>query len=428
MKILILSGDFPPQSSGGAGIVAFRLAKGLRKLGHDIFVITSVRDKSREKETVYEDLKIFNIYTSFHERWMAYLSLYNPQTVKKVRRIINEIKPDIVHAHAIHFYLSYHCLKIAKQSGAKVFLTAHDVMLFNFGKLMGPDLNYKISAWRQFKSLRFRYNPLRNTIIKYYLKYVDKIFAVSGALKKALSDNGIKNVEVIYNGIDAEEWLVKENSLLEFKNKFNLQNKKVIFFGGRLNWAKGAEAAVRALGFVVKKVPKAILFIAGTKNSFSDYMEKLAGELGVKDNLILAGWLSGDDLKAAYWLGEMAIFPSLCFETFGLVNLEAMACHKPVVATCFGGSPEIVRDNVTGYIVNPFETEVLAGKIIDLLIFPPKARKFGEEGYKLVKNKFSLDNQIKQTVFWYKKILRGVDFSPDNQADAYHQRGRYQFG
>jgi len=136
MKILILSDDFPPNNLGGAGIIAFNLAKAFNKMGHTLLVVTTVQDKDKEGVTEYEGLEIHRIYSNYHDRWRAYISLYNPQTVKEVRKIIKEFEPDIVHAHNVHSHLSYACLKVAKKSGAKVFLTAHDVMLFHYGKLV----------------------------------------------------------------------------------------------------------------------------------------------------------------------------------------------------------------------------------------------------------------------------------------------------
>ena len=106
MKILILQDDFPPQSFGGAGIIAFILSKKLQKKGHTVFVITAVQDKKDEGEIEYEGLKIFRIYSKYNVRWRAYLSLYNPQTVKKVKKILNRVKPDTVHTHNIHYHLS----------------------------------------------------------------------------------------------------------------------------------------------------------------------------------------------------------------------------------------------------------------------------------------------------------------------------------
>ena len=134
MQILILSDDFPPKSFGGAGRIALNLACGLQKLGHQIFVITTVRNKLDEGNIDYQGLKIFKIYSKYHQRWRIYFNLYNPQTVGKVKELFKKIKPDIVHAHNIHYYLSYYCLKLAKEYSKAVFLTCHDVMPVYYGK------------------------------------------------------------------------------------------------------------------------------------------------------------------------------------------------------------------------------------------------------------------------------------------------------
>jgi len=202
MKILILSDGFPPNHIGGAEIIAFNLAKDLKEKGHEIFIITTTQKKNQEIEKEYFGLKIYQIYSNYHERWRAYLSLYNPQTISYIEKIIKEIRPDVIHAHNIHKYISYHSLRISKKYSKSVFLTVHDVMLFHYGKLVEfvnqndlsvpKNFNYKIRPWQQIKRFKKRYNPFRNIIIKHYLKYIDKIFAVSHTLKDALNQNNKK--------------------------------------------------------------------------------------------------------------------------------------------------------------------------------------------------------------------------------------------
>lgn len=389
MKILMLQDDFPPEVCGGAEISTLGLACGLQKAGHEVFVITTCRNKSSEGEHVYQAVKIIKIYSDYHERWRAYLSLYNPQTVGRVKELIDKIKPDVVHAHNIHYYLSYACLKLAKEMGKPVFLTVRDVMPFSYGKLATKKyltkLDYRVSWWDNLKQAQKRYNPLRNIIIRYYFrKYVDKIFAISFALKDALNRNGIQNVEVIYNGIDVVEWVINPERVEEFKKKHNLQNKKIIFFGGRISALKGIEQINEAMVRIKEEVPSVTLLIAGKGG---------------------VGWLHGEELKAAYGAADIVIVPSVCFDSFGRVNIEAMACKKPVVGTCFGGVPEVVQDGVTGYVVNPFNTELMAEKVIDLLKSQEKSEKFGEAGYERAKKYFNLSDRIAQMIGWYQKSL-----------------------
>ena len=407
MKILFCLDDFPPVTYTSASTIVYNLAQELLKMGHEIFIITSVQDTQRESKEIYRGLKIFRIYSKYNVRWRFWINVYNPQTVFKFRKIIKEIKPDISHFHHIHQYLSYYCLKIAKKYSKAVFLTSHDVMLVHYGKLMPKNGNvyYEISVLDKIKEAGKRYNPFRNAIIRHYLKYVDKIFAVSDALKKVLEINGIKNVETIYNGIDVEEWQANLKEIEKFKKKYNLFNKKVILFGGRLSGAKGGEVILRAMSLVIKELSDAILLVAGEKDWYAEKMMKLAKELGVNENVIFTGWLQRKMMKCAFFVSDIYIMPSICFETLGMASLEAMACKKPVISSCFGGPREVVIDGETGYLVDPYDIRLMAAKIIDLLKNPQKAKQFGEAGYERVKNYFSLDKQIEETLKWYYKYL-----------------------
>lgn len=398
MKILFLSDDFPPKSFGGAGVVVFNLAQAFARKGHQICVITSTQNKHEEGKTSHDGLEVHRLYSDYQERWRAYKSLCNPKTVKQIKQIIDEMRPDIVHAHNIHYYLSYRSLKVAKESGSKVFLTAHDAMLFHYGKKFDDE---KVSWWSQFRKYRKRYNPFRNFIIRRYLKYVDKVFSVSHALSHALNNNGIKNVEVIHNGIDVEKWQTTNNLVTEFKNKFNLNNKKVVLFGGRLSEPKGGEKIIKMMDKVVKDVPDARLLVLGQTNDYSKEMLREAKKMGIEKNIIFTGWISGVELVAGYHVSDLVVTPSLYLDPFPTVNLEAMACGKAVIGTCFGGTKEVVKDNVTGFIVDPFDVENTADKIIELLQDPIKMEKFGRAGFERVTKEFTLEKQVQETLLYY---------------------------
>lgn len=388
MKILILTDEFPTEGCGGAEISTFNLAHGLKKFGHDVYIVTTCRKKSDEGEQDYRGIRVFKFSTQYHERWRAYLSLYNYQVIGRVRNLIRELKPDVVHAQNIHYYLSYYCLRLAKKTGAKVFLTARDTMLFSYGKLDTlkylKNLDSRVSWRDNLRQARKRYNPLRNIIIRHCLKYVDKVFAISQSLKQALEANKIKNIAVIYNGIDADDWSVEQSVIENFKKKYGLVGKKVVFFGGRISAQKGRDQINRAMVLVQKEVPEAVLLAVGTKG---------------------IGWLQGDDLKAAYYAADVVVTPSIYLDPFNRINIEAMACKKPVVGNCFGGTPEIIQDGVTGFIVNPLNTVLMSQKIIDLLQNPAKAEQFGRAGYERVKKYFSLEKCVNENIAWYGKNI-----------------------
>ena len=409
MKILFLSDDFPPQSFGGAGISTYDLALGMKKAGHQVFVITTGRKASEAGESDYQGLKVYKIANDYPKRWRAYLSLYNPPVVRQVEELLKKIRPDVVHANNIHFYLSYYCLKLAKKYAKVVVFTARDAMLFNFGKLQTKryleNFNCHTTWLDHLKQAKKRYNPFRNLIIRHYLKYTDKLFAVSNALKKALEQNGIKKVEVMHTGADSSEPPVSEEKIAGLRTKYGLKDKKVLLFAGRLSWSKGGEKTLEALAEIVKAEPRAVLLVAGIVDDYAQTMLEQAKKLGLKEQLIFTGWIGREEIKTAYASANVVVVPSLCFDAFPRMVIEAMAAGKPVVGTCYGGAPEIIADRVTGYVVNPFNAKETAEKILDLLENPEKAEKFGQAGYERIKKDFNLDDKVRQIIFCYQRLI-----------------------
>lgn len=415
MKILILQDDFPPYEFGGAGVIANLIAKGFANKGHDVFVITTVQEKNLEGEFYENGLKIYRIYSKYSEKFRSYLSIYNPYVVSKIKRIMSELRPDIVHAHNIHYHISYHCLFLASRYAKKVFLTTHDVMSFyqgNFSKFIDKskldcptEFNYKISSFDLIHLHRKRYNPFHNLLVKFYLSFVHKIITVSNALKDALAQNSITNTIVINNGINVDSWNLPDQELANVKVSLGLNDSEVILFGGRLSGAKGGDSILRALKVVVNERPNAKLLIFGRGGSYIDKIYEIADNLGIRKNIYFAGWHGEGELKKYYGISSVVVVPSLIFDSFPTVNLQAFASKKPVVATCFGGSRELVSDDENGYIVNPFNIQMLSEKILDLLSDKEKARRFGLNGYNLVSQKYTLEIMVNNYLDLFSSLL-----------------------
>ncbi len=378
MKIVLLQDDFPPESRGGAGILVATLALALKRKGHLVSVIAATEQKEREGKGEWEGIQVYRIYSSYHERWRAYRSLYNPATVTPLDKLLRELKPDVIHAHNVHYHLSYYALILAKRYAKVVLLTAHDEMLFHYGKFyeyIGRG-NYAVHWWQLVRRFTKRYNPLRNVLIRRSLKGI-RIVTLSHIHQRVLAENGFASI-VIYNGIDPTGWPAPLVAVNAFKKKYDLKDKKVILFAGRISELKGFGKARAMFEKVQEQERDACLVIAGKEGD---------PFLGV----VYTNWLAPEEMKAAYGASDVVIFPSIYFDPFGLVNIEAMASKKPVVATSFGGAPEIVKDGETGYVVNPYDTELFARKVVELLEDPEQASRFGEAGRARVLAQFTAD-------------------------------------
>ena len=113
-----------------------------------------------------------------------------------------------------------------------------------------------------------------------------------------------------------------------------------------------------------------------------------------ENHIVSGGWLAGDDLKAAFHLADGVVAPSIIFDTFPTVNLEAMAAAKPVLAGCYGGAHEAVIDGETGYIINPFDTDDFAKKLTQILTDDALRMQMGRAGYERVTAHFSIEQYV----------------------------------
>ena len=402
MKILFLNDFIPPRNIGGPGFRNFEVAQELFKRGNEVYFITSCQKREQEGEETKDGIKIFNVYSNYNLKYRNYVSVCNLAVLGKIKKIIKKLKPDITHVDTVHIHLSYASIKIAKKYSKAVFLTSRDFMLYYPDKFIQKEkicgeTNYKVNWLDNLKVAKKRYNPFRNIMIKRYLKYVDKIFAISEEMKKALNQNGIINVDVLYNSLPIPQ---KEPSYME-------NNSKIIFFPSRTSESKGVYALLAAFPLIKKDVADAKILIVGTtedrKKRILEYMDK--NNIS-KENVEILGWINNEEVKSIYGKISVVVTPSLYPDPLLGVNLEAALYKKPVVTTCFGGAKEFVVNGETGYVVNPYDTKEMAEKITDILLDGDKAKQFGEAGYKRLKEKFSINIQTDKLLNYYNKLQK----------------------
>lgn len=135
-----------------------------------------------------------------------------------------------------------------------------------------------------------------------------------------------------------------------------LNTGPVILYSGRLNKLKGVHNLLRAMPLILRSFPSAKLVIVGSANyrkhknsSYTKKLKDLAEGLG--GNVIFKPHTHADDLVIWFQMSDIFVCPLTTAEAFGLVNVEAMSCGLPVVASETGGIPEVVAHNQTGLLV-----------------------------------------------------------------------------
>lgn len=165
---------------------------------------------------------------------------------------------------------------------------------------------------------------------------------------------------------------------------------------------KGMDTLIKALPRLLLRWPEIQLVMVGAGDD-KDWLVNIARDSGVQKHVHFLTGITYGELSACYAAAEIFALPSRG-EGFGFVYLEAMARGKPVIGGAHGGAPEVIRDGVTGYLVQHGETEQLATSIDALLSNPELAKKMGMQGKERVEKEFRFSVFAKG----FKKILREI--------------------
>jgi D-inositol-3-phosphate glycosyltransferase len=168
---------------------------------------------------------------------------------------------------------------------------------------------------------------------------------------------------------------------------------RLLLFVGRLERLKGVEIAIRALGLLRDRQHDDVrLLILGEDSHEGEESEKarlkaIASEVGVRDRVDFVGSVAHHELPYFYAAADVCVMPSYS-ESFGLVALEAQACGCPVVASGVSGLRSVVRDEVSGYLIDEHDPAAYAERIGRLLENSELAQQMGRRG-RLLAQRFS---------------------------------------
>ena len=173
-------------------------------------------------------------------------------------------------------------------------------------------------------------------------------------------------------------------------DRFHRQEKRILY-AGRIIPVKGVLELVEAFALVHREMPKSRLFLYGASENFRRDGPPTPYERQVREraarlpagSVQFMGYVPNREMGTHYVQADVAVFPSICKESFGMVALEAMRCGTPVVASRRPGFEEVVVHGETGLLVDdPTDIPALAEAILQVLRDPALARRMGEAGYR----------------------------------------------
>jgi starch synthase len=311
---------------------------------------------------------------------------------------------DIVHTHT--WYVSMAGFLAKKLFNIPFVLTTHSLEPLRAWKAEQLGSGYAMSSWME-----------RTAILD-----ADAVIAVSHGTKadilRAYPEVQPERVHVIYNGIDLDEYnRIDDETAL---TKYGVDaTRPYVLFVGRITRQKGVTHLVEAIQYLPPNTQ--VVLCAGapdTPEIAAEMRAKVEQARAINPHIVwIEKMVTKQEAIQLYSHARVFCCPSV-YEPFGIINLEAMACRAPVVASATGGILEVVVDGETGYLV-PFAPDAetgfpaepkqfardLAARISDLLADQEKCRRFGEAGRKRVEENFAWSAIAEQTIALYRKLI-----------------------
>ena len=207
-------------------------------------------------------------------------------------------------------------------------------------------------------------NRLQGRLIAWSLRLADRVFSVSGALKRDVVALGVDpdHVSVIFNGIEPDRFTPM--SIEEARGRLSLDaGVRLAVCVSRLSAEKGIDVLVEAAARV--KTPDFRLVLVGD-GPMRAQLEDQAQSLGIEDRVVFAGDQPHDDVPVWVAAGDVFVLGSRK-EGYPNAVVESLACGRPVVATRVGGVPEIITSDALGLVVDPEDPEALAAALDEAL-------------------------------------------------------------
>ena len=401
MKILILTNEYPPNVYGGAGVHVDYLVRELAATaGHDIRVLCFGDQHLRQANLEVQGVdRVMNLPTD---------GFAHPALVKTLLREIamtgSADEADIVHCHTWYTHLAG-CL-VKQLTGAGLVLTTHSLEPHRPWKFEQLGTSYHASSWME----------------KTAYENADGVIAVSGSMREdvqTLYRVPPGRIRVIHNGIDINEYRkrVDRGTLIRYGID---SSKPFILFVGRITRQKGIFHLLNAVPHIRESVQVVLCAGAADTRGLEEEMSARVEQVRLRSKnpvIWIPQVVPKPDIIHLYSAAAVFVCPSI-YEPFGIINLEAMACGTPVVASATGGIPEIVVDGETGVLVpyrrasaedsEPADPDQfardLAAAADDLLSLPGKMASMGEKGRQRVEQHFSWRNIALQTINFYREI------------------------
>lgn len=400
MKILYLTREYPPDVYGGAGVHLEHLAREMSRLASVEASCFGDRPNEDGNPAVRRFRSSNSALSKNRDRAAGALVAFDVG----LRFVAEPIDADIVHCHTWYSYFGGIAAKLAY--GRPLVVTVHSLEPLRPWKREQLGRGYDLSCWIERQALQL----------------ADAVIVVSEHHRRELASLfpavPPEKVQVIMNGIDTSVYRPADPGEV-LKRREIAETDPYVLFLGRISRQKGILHYLRAAALLPESVQIVLCASAPDEPQVERDTERAVEELRARGRRVV--WIremvSREEAVRLYSGAAVFCCPSI-YEPFGLINLEALACGTPVVATAVGGIPEVVKDGWTGYLQpyspispddpEPRDPEELARGLahsLQALIDDPRLREeFGRRGRADVIERFGWDRIAARTFSIYQEL------------------------
>ncbi|MFM8212469.1 MAG: glycosyltransferase family 4 protein [Actinomycetes bacterium] len=354
-KTLVITNDFPPRP-GGIQTFVHGLIEGLDP--KDVVVLSSKFKGWQE----FDNLQKYKVF-----RYDTEMLLPTPAVANYAIKLVKE----------------FDCESVLFGASAPLGLLSAKLKENGIKKTVALTHGHEV-GWSFTPGLKQTFQKIVKDIDKltYLTKYTFE------KIKEAIPESELVKFEQLTPGIDIEMFKPSNKETKEvqdLKHRFRIQDKLIVACISRLMPRKGQDTLIEIWPEVIKKVPSAHLLIVGG-GPYKQNLHKKAFDLKINSHVTLTGSVPWKQLPTFYASADVFAVPvrtrnfGFDVEGLGIVYLEASASAVPVIAGNSGGAPDAVINEVTGYVLDPKNKNLLVEKIVNLLLNPDLRNRLGKQG------------------------------------------------
>lgn len=388
MKILVVHNAY--QLAGGEDSVVRNEVALLRQYGHDVQLHLVSNDSVR----------------GIAGKINAALGVvFSPVSYYRIRKLLKEVQPDIVHVHNFFPLVSPAVFYACKASHIPVVMTLHNyrlvcptALLMHNGRVTEQSLD--VGPWWAVSKRVYRNSYIGTFMLALMIVTHKRLGTWNRTVNRFILLSRFSIDKFVTAGISPQLLTIKPNFV--DVQQVPEQKRSGFLFVGRLSQEKGIDVLLSALGKLNNTAGAPAIQVAVAGDG------PLAAQVKQSDTLVKSlGSLRTDEVRAWMSTSQALILPSVWYEGFPMVIVEAYACGLPIIASRIGALAELVEDGVTGLLFNPGDATDLAAKILWASQHPEKIKEMGHLARRRYEERYTSEKNHEELLAIYKAASAG---------------------